>query len=147
MSHDYRMIAAPWRALRALERFGPTSIEVSDKWTLSPAGRWARRHGVGSVLFSHERLDDMLAMWLRRQFGVETVVGGLNRRLAREFDTVVVTSQYAAGEFANTGARLRKVPLGVDLDTFVPGTGSPRSKGDAPHAVEFCYVGRMSHAE
>ncbi len=143
LSRDYRMIAKPWRALDVLDRFRPTSIEVSDKWTLSPAARWGRRRGVGSVLFSHERLDDMLGMWLRRQFGVETVVGALNRRLAREFDVVVVTSDYAAGEFANTGARLRKVPLGVDLETFHPDAG-PHHAGPA-EVTQICYVGRMSH--
>ncbi len=86
----------------------------------------------------------MLSMWLRRQFGVETVVGALNRRLAREFDIVVVTSDYAAGEFANTGARLRKVPLGVDLVTFRPDVGPHHAAG--PESVtQICYVGRMSH--
>ena len=144
LSRDYRMIAKPWRALDVLDRFRPTSIEVSDKWTLSPAARWGRRHGVGSVLFSHERLDDMLGMWLRRQFGVETVVGALNRRLAREFDIVVVTSDYAAGEFTNTGARLRKVPLGVDLETFHPDAGPHHAAGPA-EVTQICYVGRMSH--
>ena len=144
LSRDYRMIAKPWRALDVLDRFRPTSIEVSDKWTLSPAARWGRRRGVGSVLFSHERLDDMLGMWLRRQFGVETVVGALNRRLAREFDVVVVTSDYAAGEFANTGARLRKVPLGVDLETFHPDAGPHHAAGPT-EVTQICYVGRMSH--
>ena len=144
LSRDYRMIAQPWRALDVLDRFRPTSIEVSDKWTLSPAARWARRRGVGSVLFSHERLDDMLSMWLRRQFGVETVVGALNRRLAKEFDIVVVTSDYAAGEFSDTGARLRKVPLGVDLETFRPDAG-PHHAAGADDVTQICYVGRMSH--
>lgn len=144
ISRDYRMIATPWRALDVLEKFNPTSIEVSDKWTLSPAARWARKHGVGSVLFSHERLDDMLAMWLRRQFGVETVVGALNRRLAKDFDAVVVTSQYAAGEFANTGATLRLVPLGVDLKTFNPEVG-PQHAAGPDDVTQICYVGRMSH--
>lgn len=141
VSRDYRMIAAPWRALKVLERFNPTTIEVSDKWTLSPAARWARRHGVGSVLFSHERLDDMLAGWLRAQFGVETAVGALNRRLVKEFDAVVVTSDYAREEFADLGANLWKVPLGVDLETFHTGAGEPRDDG----LVKLCYVGRMSH--
>ena len=78
VTDQYRMIFQPWRVLDVLDRFRPTSIEVSDKWTLSPAARWAQKRSVGSVLFSHERLSDMLAMWARRSFGVEAVVGGLN---------------------------------------------------------------------
>ncbi|OYO24001.1 glycosyl transferase [Enemella dayhoffiae] len=136
----YRMIAQPWRALAALDRFRPTTVEVSDKWTLSPVAAWARRREIGSVLFSHERLDAMLGLWLRRQFGVETAVGALNRRLAQSFDAVVVTSQYAADEFHNTGANLVKVPLGVDLRTFTPGAGSPTDDG----VLKLCYVGRLS---
>lgn len=141
VANNYRMIAKPWRALDALGRFKPTSVEVSDKWTLSPAAGWAKRRGIGSVLFSHERLDDMLANWLRRQTGVEAVVGALNRRLAREFDVVVVTSAYAAGEFAEVDANLRLVPLGVDLETFRPDRGAPPTDGP----IQLCYVGRMSH--
>lgn len=141
LSPQYRMIAKPWRALEVLERFRPDVIEVSDKWTLSPAGRWASKHGVGSVLFSHERLSEMLSMWLRRSLGVEAVVGALNRRLAKEFDAVVVTSQFAAEEFEGTGARSELVPLGVDLETFHPGVGQPAQDG----TLKLCYVGRLSH--
>lgn len=141
VSEQYRMIFQPWRALDVLDRFRPTSIEVSDKWTLSPAGRWAAKRSVGSVLFSHERLSDMLAMWARRSFGVETVVGALNRRLSKSFDSVVVTSRFAADEFANTGANLHLVPLGVDLKTFNPRVGTPVDDG----VLKFCYVGRLSH--
>ena len=141
LTHQYRMIAKPWRALEVLDRFRPTTIEVSDKWTLSPAGRWAARRGVGSVMFSHERLSDMLAMWLRRSFGVETAVGALNRRLAKEFDAVVVTSQFAADEFQDTGARLELVPLGVDLLTFNPSVASPADDG----VLKLVYAGRLSH--
>ena len=125
VSAGYRMIATPWRALDILDRFRPTSIESSDKWTLTPAAGWASRRGIGSVLFSHERLDDMLTMWVRRQFGVAAAVGALNRRLSKSFDVVVVTSDYSAGEFADTGARLVKVPLGVDLETFNPNKREP----------------------
>ncbi|MSS46066.1 glycosyltransferase family 1 protein [Cutibacterium sp. WCA-380-WT-3A] len=146
VSAGYRMIATPWRALDVLDRFRPTSIESSDKWTLTPAAGWASRRGIGSVLFSHERLDDMLTMWVRRQFGVAAAVGALNRRLSKSFDIVVVTSDYSAGEFADTGARLVKVPLGVDLATFHPdrrdaGLPTPRPDG----LLRLCYVGRMSH--
>ena len=141
VSEQYRMIFQPWRALDVLDRFRPTSVEVSDKWTLSPVGRWAAKRSVGSVLFSHERLSDMLAMWARRSFGVEAAVGALNRRLAKEFDAVVVTSQFAADEFAETGARLELAPLGVDLATFHPSAGGPADDG----VLKFCYVGRLSH--
>ena len=142
VSSTYRMIMQPRRVLRLLERFNPTSVECSDKWTLSRVGRWARHRGIGSVLFSHERLDDMLADWLRSGVGVEAVVGAMNRRLARSFDLVVVTSDYSAGEFAHTRARLRKVPLGVDLGTFNPDKGAPDADLDP---AQLCYVGRMSH--
>ena len=149
ISKHYRMIATPWRALDVLDRFNPTSIEVSDKWTLSPAGKWARKRGIGSALFSHERLDDMLTGWLKAQFGVETVVGALNRRLSQQFDAVVVTSRYAADEFLDTGARLWHVPLGVDLATFHPmGYQTPlpdRGQNDGWAPIRICYVGRMSH--
>lgn len=141
VSEQYRMIFKPWRALEALDRFRPTSIEVSDKWTLSPAAGWAQRRGVGSVLFSHERLSDMLAMWARRSFGVEAAVGALNRRLSKTFDAVVVTSEFAAEEFVGTGARLELVPLGVDLETFRPEIGTPSDDG----VLKLCYVGRLSH--
>ncbi len=141
VSSTYRMIVEPWRALRVLEEFGPTSVECSDKWTLSVVGGWARRRGVGSVLFSHERLEDMLADWTRLPVGVGPVVAAMNRRLARSFDTVVVTSGYSAGEFDGTGANLQKVPLGVDLETFNPDKGSPPS---GQTTVQLCYVGRMS---
>lgn len=141
LTPQYRMIFKPWRALDVLARFRPDSIEVSDKWTLSPAGRWASRRGVGSVLFSHERLSDMLTDWLRRGVGVETVVGALNRRLAKEFDAVVVTSRFAAEEFDDIGARLELVPLGVDLETFNPAVGEPVDDG----VLKLCYVGRLSH--
>lgn len=146
VSAGYRMIATPWRALDILDRFRPTSIESSDKWTLTPAAGWASRRGIGSVLFSHERLDDMLTMWVRRQFGVAAAVGALNRRLSKSFDVVVVTSDYSAGEFADTGARLVKVPLGVDLETFNPNKREPGLPTPRPDDVlRLCYVGRMSH--
>ena len=141
VTEQYRMIFKPWRALDVLDRFRPTTVEVSDKWTLSPAAGWAGRRSVGSVLFSLERLSDMLAMWARRSFGVEAGVGALNRRLSKAFDAVVVTSQFAADEFEGTGARLELVPLGVDLETFHPRVGSPVDDG----VVKFCYVGRLSH--
>ena len=45
-----------------LKKFGPTTVEISDKSTLLPVARWARRNDIGTILFSHERLDAMLAL-------------------------------------------------------------------------------------
>lgn len=136
----YRMIFQPGRALSVLDRFRPTSVEVSDKWTLTTVARWARNRGIGSVLFSHERLDAMASMWLRRTLGVERMVQLLYRRLVKEFDSIVITSDYAADEYHNLGANLVKVPLGVDLTTFHPDRGSPVDDG----IIKLAYVGRLS---
>ena len=120
----YRLIVEPWRVIDVLESFGPTSVEVNDKTTLLPVTRWARRNDVGSVLFSHERLDDMLG----RRTGYETTakvsIKLLNRILVRQFDAIVVTSAFAHREFrvpaATVGCPILRVPLGVDLETFRP---------------------------
>lgn len=146
VSSAYRMVARPWRAERVLERFAPTSIECSDKMTLASAARWATRVGVGSVLFSHERLDDMVAGWMRHRVDISPVIGVLDRHLAKLFDRVVVTSHYSAGEFASTEASLRLVPLGVDLDTFNPRAGRlPEGTPLDQRPLRMCLVGRLSH--
>lgn len=137
----YRMILQPKKAIRLLEQFRPTSIEVSDKWTLTPTARWARKAGVGSVLFSHEKLDDMATNFVRGKIPVSAAVGWWTGRLAAAYDRVVVTSHYSAAEFASTTAELRLIPLGVDLDTFSPSNGNLPDDG----ITHICYVGRMSH--
>ena len=71
----YRLIVEPWRVTEILDAFRPTSVEVSDKSTLLPVAGWARRNGVRSVLFSHERLDAMLTL----RTGWETGVDRLDR--------------------------------------------------------------------
>jgi len=35
----YRLITDPWRVIDALERFRPTTVEISDKSTLLPVAR------------------------------------------------------------------------------------------------------------
>ena len=138
----YRLIVEPWRVIEALEEWRPTSVELSDKLTLLPVARWARRSGVGSVLFSHERLDDMLAM----RSGLETTskvsVGLLNKLLVRSVDTVVVTSAYAQHEFQEVADAVAcpvvRVPLGVDLATFRPHRHSPSD------VLRLTHVGRLS---
>ena len=150
----YRLIVEPWRVTDVLEDWRPTSVELSDKLTLLPVARWARRAGVGSVLFSHERLSDMFAMRTGFDTTSKVSIALLNRILVRSFDTVVVTSRYAQDEFsaaaAAAGCPMVRVPLGVDLDTFrpaLPATGDdvvPATAGDITRPLQLTHFGRLS---
>jgi alpha-1,6-mannosyltransferase len=145
----YRLIVEPWRVVDVLEWYAPDSLELSDKLTLLPVARWARRNGVQSVLFSHERLDDMLAMRLAHRTGkldrgAKVSIGVLNRLLVRSVDTIVVTSRYAQREFQAVadaaGCTMTRVPLGVDLETFRPHPTPGRVDG----LLRLVHVGRLS---
>lgn len=142
----YRLIVEPWRVADVLEEFAPTSVEVSDKSTLLPVARWARRQGVPTVLFSHERLDAMLSLRTGRTSGLGAPVGVLNRVLVRSFDRVVVTSAFALHELAElarrAGTLVHRIPLGVDLLTFRPHLEVARSAPDDP--LRLVHVGRLS---
>lgn len=144
----YRMVVEPWRVLEVLERFRPTSVELSDKLTLAPVGAWARRRGVRTVLFSHERLDAMAASWTGLGPAVRPPVALLNRALVRHVDAVVVTSRFAEAEFSSVagaaGCPLHRVSLGVDLDTFGPQpAGEPPEVPRTP-TLRLVHVGRLS---
>lgn len=140
----YRLIVEPWRVIDALERFRPTSMEISDKSTLLPLTRWARRNSVQSLLFSHERLDAMLSLRTGWPVGVAAPVSVLNRVLVRQFDGIVVTSSFARHEFADlaaaVGTPVHQVPLGVDLRTFRPSREARRRGGP----LRLVHVGRLS---
>ena len=140
----YRLIVEPWRVVDALERFAPTSVELHDKTTLLPVARWARRRGVATVLLSHERLGDMLAMRTGLDTSARAPIALLNRVVVRSVDRLVVTSGYAEREFRSVAASARcpvtRVPLGVDLDTFRPVRLPPRSDG----VLRLVHVGRLS---
>ncbi|WP_374454690.1 glycosyltransferase [Nocardioides sp.] len=138
----YRLIVEPWRVTEVLEQWEPTSIELSDKLTLLPVARWARRSGVGSVLLSHERLGDMLALRTGFDATSKVSIGLLNRLLVRSVDAVVVTSEYAREEFQEAAdaadCPVVRVPLGVDLDTFRPHARGPVEE------LRLVHAGRLS---
>jgi alpha-1,6-mannosyltransferase len=138
----YRLIVEPWRVIEVLEQWEPTSVELSDKLTLLPVARWARRNGAGSVLLSHERLGDMLALRTGLDATSKVSIGLLNRLLVRHVDAVVVTSEYARDEFQGVadavGCPVVRVPLGVDLDTF-----RPHRRGPAD-GLRLVHAGRLS---
>lgn len=116
----YRVHLDVRRVLRVLDALGPDRVEVHDRTTLRPVGRWARRHGVPSLVVSHERLDRWLRQWLPHQLPLDRAADRSNAALAQAFDAVVCTTAWAAQEFTRLGVPVRRVPLGVDLDVFTP---------------------------
>ena len=139
LASGYRMVTNLKKVRQALNRFQPTNVEVSDKWTMSAAGLWAKHRDVARVLFSHERLDDMASMFLELE--VSGQVHTLNRWLAKIYDRVVVTTRYSAGEWMNTRANLAIQHLGVDLEEFTP---EPREHDHDTSTLKLIYAGRLS---
>ena len=120
-SGGYRVIVNVARVRRLLEEFAPDALEVSDRFTLSSLGDWARDRGVPSAVFSHETLTGLSETFLRAPLLTNAPVNWWNHRLARRFDHVVATTAFAAREFQRLGVtNLVRVPLGVDLDVFHP---------------------------
>ncbi|WP_410820527.1 glycosyltransferase [Micromonospora sp. 050-3] len=122
----YRLLAGRRRLARLLTDLAPDRLEVSDRSSLRWTGRWARAHGVPSVMVSHESLTGLLGQWgvpdaLRRP-----TADRLNRATSRAYDRIVCTTRWAAEEFDRIGAdNVDLVPLGVDLDTFAPHRADP----------------------
>jgi alpha-1,6-mannosyltransferase len=137
----------PWRVQRLLERLRPDAIEVSDRLTLRGLGSWASRHGVPSVVISHERLDRLLSQFLLPERAARWVADAANARMAAAYDTVVCTTSFARAEFDRIGVRnVAQVPLGVDLASFSPLHRDPRLRsaltGRADALLVHC--GRLS---
>jgi alpha-1,6-mannosyltransferase len=143
----YRLLVDRSRVHQALGRAAPDVLEVHDRTTLRWLGRWARERGVPSLVVSHERLDRWVAQWL----GTTTTWDGLtdrsNAALARDFDTVVCTTAWAAEEFRRLPeSRLVVVPLAVDASAFRCRT-SRREAADAGRersAVTLVLASRLS---
>jgi alpha-1,6-mannosyltransferase len=123
-SGGYRVITDVDRVRAALVELAPDRLEVSDRSTLRGLGVDARRLGVPSVFFAHERLDGVLASALPRALRTlaptRTVADLHNRSTAARFDRIVCTTHFAAEEFDRIGRATQHVPLGVDLSAFHP---------------------------
>ncbi len=144
----YRILTGRRALTRLLEALEPDRLEVSDRVTLRWTGRWAREHGIGSVLVAHESLAGLLGVW-----GVparDRLADRLNRHAAESFDRIVCTTAFAAAEFRRSGVpNVAEVPLGVDLDEFHPGRADPavRSRYAGPGDLLLVYAGRLSAAK
>lgn len=141
----YRAVMpAPVTAL--LERLAPDAIEVSDRFTLRSLGGWGARHGVTTVMISHERLDRLTGQVMPKRLA-RWIADAANRRTAANYDTVLCTTSFAREEFDRIGAtNVMTVPLGVDLDTFHPNRfcAHTRNRWAAPGQVLLVHCGRLS---
>ena len=118
-SGGYRIIRSNRQIKSILLALSPDRIEISDRFTLSGVGRWARSHKIPTLVFSHETLRGLIKTY--QPFSLSKFVRWHNARLAASFDHVVTTTNFAAAEFREIGINnLMQIPLGVDLATFSP---------------------------
>lgn len=137
----------PLRVRALLNRLRPDRLEVSDRLTLRGMGSWARRHGVSSVVISHERLDRLLEQFLLPGPLARRMADVANARMAASYDMVVCTTGFAREEFDRIGAcNVRQVPLGVDLRTFTPARLDRGLRGTLARGADVLVVhcGRLS---
>jgi alpha-1,6-mannosyltransferase len=132
-----------------LEFLKPDRIEVSDRFTLIKVGKWAKRMKISSVVFSHETLAGLAKRFFPfiPSFIRERFVNQQNRRLARSFDKVVVTTKFAGDEFTKINiSNLFKISLGVDLIGFNPSFKSNKLKRELVKNSDYLmiYCGRLS---
>ncbi|AFM17611.1 glycosyltransferase [Mycolicibacterium chubuense NBB4] len=141
----YRAVL-PHPVTTLLEQLRPDALEVSDRLTLRSLGPWGRRHGVSTVMISHERLDRLVGQILPVRLA-RTVADAANRRTAANYDAVVCTTAFAREEFDRIGAtNLLTVPLGVDLEQFHPSRRSSavRERWAGPGQLLLVHCGRLS---
>jgi alpha-1,6-mannosyltransferase len=146
-SGSYRIIKSNKKLRALIAELKPDRIEISDRFTLLNIGKFASRNGIPSVVFSHETLRGLanrfLPVWLPRK----AIVNWHNRRLARNFDHVIATTEFAAAEFREIGTKnLVKIPLGVDLINFSPDHYNPEFRQELLKGSEVLLVhcGRLS---
>ena len=144
---SYRIIRSNRELKAYIKYFKPDRIEVSDRFTLMSIGRWAKRNGVPSVVFSHETLKGLASRFLPKFLPIGALVNWHNRRLAASFDNVVCTTDFALQEFLEIDIpNTIKVPLGVDLDLFNPFRRSQERRAYLAQGADLLLVhcGRLS---
>lgn len=118
-SGGYRAVLNVVEVISLLEEIKPDRVEVSDRLTLLRVGRWAKKKGIFSVVFSHETLDGLSKKYFKFLPFRKQLVDWHNRKLSKSFNRVIATTEFASREFKRIGIKnLEKIPLGVDLDQF-----------------------------
>ena len=118
-SGGYRIIRNNHDIKKLIITLKPDALEVSDRFTLSKVGLWAKKRGIHTVVFSHETLSGLVNSFLKIEF--KWFVNWHNARLANRFHNVIATTEFASKEFREIETKnLSHVPLGVDLENFSP---------------------------
>lgn len=146
-SGNYRIIKSNKKLREVLAELKPDRLEISDRFTLVSVGRYAKAHGIPSVVFSHETLMGLSNRFLPKWLPRRAMVNWHNRRLAKNFDHVIATTEFAAAEFRAIGTtNLVKIPLGVDLVNFNPRHRSEQLREELLKGSELLLVhcGRLS---
>ncbi len=145
-SGGYRIIRSNRAIKQTLSLLRPERLEVSDRLSLRKIGTWAKKRKIRTIVFSHESLEALLIRFFK--FGiVRRYAQWHNRRLAASFDWVVASTEYAAREFRTQNvSNLKRVPLGVDLDSFQPShrSRSLRNKLLRGSDILLVHCGRLS---
>ena len=105
----YRAITTRRPLRRLLDDLAPDRLEVSDRTTLRWTGRWARDHGVRSMMVSHDSLAKLTGMFAPPGLTGQWVSDQLNASTAACYDVVVCTTGWAAAEF-RLAARAEPAP-------------------------------------
>lgn len=143
----YRVLLDRPKIELLLGHLQPDRVEVSDRTTLRWIGGWARRHGVPSMMVSHESLDGLLRMFVGPSGVARRIADTMNARTAADYDQVVCTTSWAAAEFQRLGAtNTLQVPLGVDLCHFHPDRHDSqlRARYARAHETLILHCGRLS---
>lgn len=144
-SGGYRIIRNNRDIKKLLITLKPDALEISDRFTLSGVGLWAKKRNIHTVVFSHETLSGLVKSSFK--IGLKRFVQWHNSRLAARFHSVVTTTAFAAREFEEISTKnLIQIPLGVDLETFSPRHRSEELRQELLKGsdVLLLHCGRMS---
>ena len=144
-SGGYRIIRNNKDVKKLLITLKPDALEISDRFTLSGVGLWAKKRNIHTVVFSHETLTGLVKSHLR--FGFRKFVDWHNARLSSRFDHVIATTAFASREFKEIKVEnLVNIPLGVDLETFSPKLRNNQLREELlkDQEVLIIHLGRMS---
>ena len=136
-SGGYRVITKVRKVISLLDDFAPDVIEISDRSTLLIVAAWAKRKGIPTTFFAHERLDEVLHSFFPLLPGQKVISKLWNRLTNITFTNIVATTKYASKEFLDISSKkLEVIPLGVDLNTFQPKVvGKSNSHSDEKYLI------------